>query len=76
MMSVVTTICVTVRKGPGGQGAGGEGGGHTQVLHDQHHHTNLTIAPRLKEKMKLHETKLKKLGMMEAKIHQMEKGPH
>eukprot|EP00092_Neocalanus_flemingeri_P011153 GFUD01012015.1.p1 GENE.GFUD01012015.1~~GFUD01012015.1.p1 ORF type:complete len:175 (+),score=74.97 GFUD01012015.1:79-603(+) len=31
---------------------------------------------RLKEKMKLYETKLKKLGMMEAKIHQMEKGPH
>jgi hypothetical protein len=38
--------------------------------------TTLTTVPRLKEKMKLHETKLKKLGMMEAKIHQMEKGPH
>ena len=40
------------------------------------HATILTIPFRLKEKMKLHETKLKKLGMMEAKIHQMEKGPH
>ena len=39
---------------------------------------NITIFifNRLKEKMKLHKTKLKKFGMMEAKIHQMEKGPH